>query len=199
MRAKEKIFLGYINLANCITLFGLILSLSSCFYALNGNLKLSITFLIISGICDLFDGVVARKLKRSESEKEFGIQLDTIVDVVSFGVTPVVIVFSVAGAMWYALAVYIFYIVCAVVRLAYFNTSVDINTVVQHYRGLPVTYVALVLPFAMIFRSEPISIFSLLVVGILFIFNIKIPKPRGVWYVIFPILAVIMAVLWWDL
>ena len=122
MRSKEKIILGYGNIANYITLFGLLLSLSSCFYILGANIKLSISFFIASGICDLFDGVIARKIKRTEEGKEYGIQLDTAVDVVSFGITPVIILFSIVGAVWYALLTYAFYMVCAVSRLAYFNT-----------------------------------------------------------------------------
>jgi len=177
----------------------LFFSLSSCFFVLNENLKLSITFLIVSGICDLFDGAVAKKIKRTDGEKEFGIQLDTVVDVVSFGVTPAIIVFATANASWYALSVYIFYIMCAVARLAYFNTSADINTAVKYYRGLPVTYIALILPCVMIFGSPPASVASLFVAGILFIFNIKIPKPRGIWYGIFPVLAIVMSILWWIL
>ena len=69
MREKKKWFLGYADLANCITMFGLLLSLSSGFFALGGNIKLSITFLIAAGICDLFDGVIARKIKRTNEER----------------------------------------------------------------------------------------------------------------------------------
>ena len=199
MQPKRKLFLGHINIANCITLLGLILSLSSCFFALIENIKLSITFLIAAGICDLFDGVIARKIKRTNEEKDFGIQLDTVVDVVSFGITPAVIVFTTFDVSWYALVIYAFYIICAVTRLAYFNTSVNINTVVKYYRGLPVTYIALILPCVMIFRSSLASVISLFVVGILYIFNINVPKPRGIWYAIFPITAIIMTILWWVL
>ena len=199
MRTKEKIFLGYVNMANCITLLGLIFALSGCFFALSGNIKLSMIFLISAGICDLFDGVIAGKIKRTDVEKEFGVQLDTVVDVVSFGVTPAVIVYIAAGASWYALIIYAFYVVCAVTRLAYFNTSADINTPIQYYRGLPVTYIALILPSVMIFGSELASVLSLLVAGIFFILNIKIPKPRGIWYAIFPAAAVVLSILWWIL
>lgn len=199
MQTKGKIFLGHGDIANYITLLGLILSLSSCFCALNGNIQLSVTFFIVSGICDLFDGAVARRIKRTDWEKEFGVQLDTVADVVSFGAAPVIIVFATAGKSWYALAAYAFYIVCAVIRLAHFNTSVNINTSITHYQGLPVTYIALILPIAMIFRSAPASVLTLFIVGILFILYIKIPKPQGIWYVIFPALAVALSVLWWIL
>ena len=190
LRTKEKIILGYGNIANYITLFGLLLSLSSCFFALGANIKLSVSFFIASGICDLFDGVVARKIKRTDSEKEYGIQLDTVVDVVSFGVAPVIIMFSIVGAAWYALLIYAFYIVCAVSRLAYFNTSAVPNTPMSYYRGLPVTYIALILPIVLLFHSVIARIITLAVVGMLFVLNIKVPKPHGVWYILFPVIAI---------
>lgn len=199
MRRKKKYFLGYINIANCITIFGLLLSLSSAFFALGGNLKLSITLFVAAGICDLFDGVVARKIKRTDEEEKFGIQLDTVVDVVSFGVTPAIIVFSAVGASWYALVVCAFYVMCAVTRLAYFNSSTDIRIPIQHYQGLPVTYIALILPIGMILDFAIANVLTLFVAGTLFILNVKVPKPRGIWYAVFPILAIVLSVLWWIL
>lgn len=197
MRTKKV--LGYGNLANYITLLGLIVSLSSCFFALNENLKVSVILLIAAGICDLFDGVIARKIKRTDLEKEFGIQLDTAADVVSFGITSAVIVYSDAGAAWYALAVYVFYVVCAVIRLAYYNTSAVSSGTSAYYHGLPVTYIALILPIILLFHIPLVSIIALGIVGALFILNIKIPKPRGVWYVLFPVFAAVLIALWWCL
>ena len=199
MRAKRKIFLGSGNIANCITLAGLLFSVAGCFFALGGKLRLSMSCLIASGICDLFDGAVARKIKRSDWEKAFGIQLDTVVDVVSFGVAPVLIVYSVAGSAWYMLVVYAFYMLCAVTRLAYFNTTVGVNTHIKHYSGLPVTYISLILPAVLLLRSGLASVAALFVAALLFVLNIKIPKPRGVWYVILPLVAAALAALWWLL
>ena len=195
----NKCFLGYANIANCITMFGLLLSLSSGVFALGGNIKLSMTLFIAAGICDLFDGAIARKIKRSDDEKKYGIQLDTTVDVVSFGVIPAVIVLSAVGSAWYTHTICAFYVLCAVTRLSYFGATADENTEVTHYRGLPVTYIALILPIVMIFGSAIAAVATLFVVGTLFILNIKIPKPHGIWYAIFPILAIVLSVLWWLL
>ena len=187
------------NAANVITLLGLMLSLESCFLVLGGNLRLSIIFLIASGICDLFDGVVAGKIDRTDREKEFGIQLDTTVDVVSFGVTPVIILYAAASTESIALVVYIFYIMCTVIRLARFNTTTNVNIRVMYYRGLPVTYIALILPLAMLINSAIFSVVTLLCVGVLYILDVRVPKPRGIWYAIFPALAIILSLLWWFL
>jgi len=196
MRGK-RLLIGYINIANAITLIGMLLSLSSGFFALSGNIKLSIIFLIFAGICDLFDGVVARKIKRTDDEKKYGALLDTTVDTVSFGVVPAVIVLSADWSAWYALVICAFYMICTVTRLSYFGTTTDTNTDVKHYHGLPVTYISLILPIVMIFGSAIASVLTLLLVGTLFILNIKVPKPRGIWYAVFPVLAIVLSVLWW--
>lgn len=196
MQTKEKMVIGYWNWANYITLLGLTFSLLSCFFVLSGNVNLSIISLVISGICDLFDGAIARKIKRTDSEKEFGVQLDTVVDVVSFGITPIIIAFSTVSTAWYALVIYTFYAACAVIRLAYFNTTTVSNVTAKYYYGLPVTYIALILPIVLLFHSALASIIALAATGILFILNIKIPKPRGIWYAIFPIIAVVLIILW---
>ena len=199
MQTKKKLFLGCGNLANYITYTGLLFSIAGCFFALYGNMALGVSCLVVSGMCDLFDGLVARRLKRTDWEKQFGIALDTVVDVVSFGVTPVIIAFSAAGSSWYMLAACAVYILCAVTRLAYFNTTVDVKSGMKFYRGLPVTYISLILPAVMLFGSATANVVTLFVVAILFILNIKIPKPRGIWYGIFPLLAAALIVLWWVL
>jgi len=199
-RPKKRIVLGYANIANLITLAGLLCSLAACFFAFEGNLPLCMTLLIASGLCDLFDGVVARKLKRTGLEQNFGLQLDTVVDMVSFGVAPALVVFAVADATWYALLIYAFFIVCATVRLAYFNATADAATPTTHYRGLPVTCIAFILPIVMLFHSEIASLVALAVFGILFMLYFKLPKPRGViWNILIPALSAVLITLWWWL
>jgi len=198
MRAS-KLFIGYYNSANAITLLGLFSALASCFFALNSDLKLAVYFLITAGICDLFDGVIARKIKRTSEEKSFGVQLDTIVDVVSFCVVPTIIVYSQAGAVWYTLLIYVFYITSGVIRLAYFNTLAESSSSTKYYSGLPVTYISLILPIVLLFHSNIITITALGIVGLLFVINIKIQKPRGIWYILFPLIAFGLIILWWCL
>ena len=158
---------------------------------------MSVTLLIISGMCDMVDGFVAKKLKRTYLEKQFGIQLDTVVDVISFGITPVIIVFSTVRTTWYALLVYVFYVICAAIRLAYFNTTAAPDKPTIFYRGLPVTCIALILPVVLLFQSVRVSIVTFATVAILYILNIKMPKPRGVWYIVFLVIAAALITLWW--
>ncbi|MFQ7000026.1 MAG: hypothetical protein ACLRRH_01540 [Clostridium sp.] len=85
-----------------------------------------------------------------------------------------------------------------ITRLGWFNITTDGST--KYYNGLPVTYSALILPvfyviFFKILKLEFIAGMILpliyILIAILFILNIKIKKPTGVWYIIFSILAVI--------
>ena len=191
---KRLPILWYSNAANYVTMFGCLLSLASCYFAVSGNLKLSVTCFILAGVCDLFDGFVARKIQRTDEEKKFGIALDTVVDVVSFAVTPVVIVCCVEGMPWYSLIIGAFYIAAAVVRLAYFTAS----THPEHrkwYAGLPVTYIALILPIVLLIGWSPLILAAVLVTGVLFVVGVPIPKPRGVWYGVFPVIAIALIVL----
>jgi len=199
LKPKENIFIGYGNAANYITFLGLIFSLACCFFAIRKNIPMSVTFLIASGICDLFDGFVARKIKRTDAEKSYGIHLDTVVDVICFGIAPVILVFSTTGASWYKLLIYVFYTTCAVTRLAYFNTTAMPDTPVKYYRGLPVTSISLILPFVLLFHSIQVNLITLAIVGMLYILNVKVPKARGIWYVLFPVMAVGLIVIWWVL
>ena len=80
--------------------------------------------------------------------------------------------------------------------MAYFNTFADTDAPVKYYQGLPVTYISLILPIVLLFSSRAAAIITLGIVGALFIINIKIPKPRGIWYILFPLIAVGLVVLW---
>ena len=154
----------------------------------------------------MFDGTVARACKRSDLEKKFGIQLDSLVDTVSFGVFPIILGISMGFTSKLNILVYIIYGLAAVIRLAYFNVLAEEKTVfnkkkkekVSYYFGLPVTSIAIILPFTYnlnIFMHPRVFIKAyplvMLMTAILFVLNIKIKKPTGLWYVICSILAVI--------
>ncbi|MDR2903036.1 MAG: CDP-alcohol phosphatidyltransferase family protein [Clostridiales bacterium] len=186
-------FIGHYNKANLLTLLGLLFSLSGGFFALQKNWRLAVILLICAGVCDLFDGVIARRLTRTAEEKAFGVQFDTVVDVVSFCVVPAVIVHAQTGAAWVCAV----YIACGLIRLAYFNTIAEARGPVAHYQGVPVTYISLVLPIMLLFHHDIVTISTLAVMAVLYIANIKIPKPRGVWYIVFPLMAVVFAAVWW--
>ena len=83
---NKSVILTYIGLT--ISVLGIMLVL------FDADLKYVMICLIVAGICDLFDGTVARRCKRTKEEKEFGIQIDSLADTVNFLCLPVVIMLS---------------------------------------------------------------------------------------------------------
>ena len=157
-----------------------------------GNNDIACVCLMIAGICDLFDGYVARAMKRTEDEKEFGIELDSLADVISFVALPVMIVLS-YGFSWFNILASIAFCICGVARLAFFNKDAKKKDgAVKFYHGLPVTFTALILPvgyvFARSFEMANMKDFLSIIIAIIAFLNIydfKIPKPRGIAYGVF--------------
>lgn len=187
--------IGFYNYTVILTYLGLLSSVTGIFLACGvGNLpaspKYAIVCLMISGLCDMFDGKVARTCKkRTEQEKQFGIQIDSLCDLVCFGILPSVIGYSVGMKNWLDIPVLIFFPLCAVIRLAYFNVTEELrqkktSEVRKVYEGLPVTSVALILPLLFSFRNDiGTEIFPavygivLSVIAIAFITRFRIKKP----------------------
>lgn len=191
--------IGKWNKTVILTYIGVIISIIGMYFALNCKFNYAYSCLIISGICDLFDGKVARMFKRTKEEEQFGIQIDSLADMVSFILFPIIIYMSMGITSWYAIIVYAIFALCGIARLAYFNIDVKEekqDQPIKFYRGLPVTYVALIMPlFELIVRWLNLNFLYLIemfIISILFILNIKVIKPKGIAYAIFGVLAIIM-------
>lgn len=162
----------------------------------------AICCLIFAGICDLFDGAYARRCKRTDEEKAFGIQLDSLADVVNFIAFPIVIFIGMGFVEPFYIVLYAFFAICGIARLAYFNVNAQ-EVLKGYYRGLPVTFTALILSFIYGLKFivseqifEVVFAISLAAIGALNIANIKVKKPRGIAYVFFSLMAVILLVLY---
>lgn len=168
---------------------------------------IAILCLMISGLCDMFDGRVARtKKKRTDEERNFGIQLDSLSDLVCFGVLPAMIGYSIGLSKSFLIPLIIFYPLAALIRLAYFNVleiTRNSNTPVKEYTGLPVTSSALIFPFIFIFKKLLASYFVpvygavLFIVGVLFITKFKIKKPdlkTMLWFVVIGVIEIILII-----
>ena len=192
---NKSVILTYIGLT--ISVLGIMLVLFDI------DLKYVMICLIVAGICDLFDGTVARRCKRTKEEKEFGIELDSLVDVMSFIALPLVILFSINSSLLF-IPIAIIYAIFAIARLAYFNIkNADGNKAIKSYIGLPATYAALVFPLVFLLsylleNSLFIIIYNVitLLVSILFITKVKIPKPRLVSSIILLLIAIIVSIIY---
>lgn len=199
-------FIGFYGVSVILTYIGLAFSVVGMTLAFLGHIPAAIMCLILSGVCDMFDGTVARACNRTEREKKFGVQIDSLVDTVSFGVFPIVLGICMGFTSRLNIVVYVIYALAAVIRLAYFNVLSEETSVFNKkkkqkesfYFGLPVTSIAIILPFTYnlnIFMHPSIFVKAyplvMLATAILFVLNIKIKKPTGIWYVICSILAAI--------
>ena len=196
---------GKWNKSVILTYAGLLLAVLGIFLAFTAE-KITYSFccLMVAGICDLFDGMVARRCKRTEEEKMFGIELDSLVDVVSFISLPVCIFIALGFTSVWHLIIYLVYALFGVARLAYFNiATADSEKAVKYYIGLPVTYTALIFPLLYLLSAVftdavfvPVFTCGIVVVSVLEIVKIKVPKPKGIWYGIFGIMAIGMLVIY---
>src|SRR5436309_12668177 len=90
--------------------------------AFNGNFRWAGWFIVFSGILDMLDGRVARL---SNTGSRFGAELDSLVDVISFGVAPALLIYFLdfASAGQAAWIFCYFYVMAAAIRLARFNVT----------------------------------------------------------------------------
>ena len=180
-------FIGNYSKSACVTYLGTISSVIGIIVAMKQRIKTAIVCLVISGICDMFDGKIARKEKnRTEAAKNYGVEIDSLSDTICFVVLPTIIFYQMGMNHWYNFAVYILYVLAGIIRLAYFNISTSNSEPIKKYTGLPVTSAAIIMPMvylmSFIFDKAIYNIIATIImgiVGVLFISNIKIPKPKG--------------------
>ena len=109
-------------LPNILTLAGVCLGISSIKFAIDGSFGLAVNLILIAAILDALDGRIARLIKGTS---EFGKELDSLTDFVSFGIAPVFILYfwelNNYGKLGWAIT--LIYSVCCVLRLARFNLT----------------------------------------------------------------------------
>ena len=182
-------FIGFYDYTVILTYLSLVSAVFGIIQAANGAYTPAIIALCVCGICDGFDGTVARSKKnRTDDEKAFGIQIDSLCDVVSFGIFPAFLCYCMGTNGIFGILCTCAYSLCAMIRLAFFNvlegkrqqTEGGCNNV---YRGLPVTTISILLPFIYLFHNMiPEQIFVVLLhillvlVAFLFILDFKVKK-----------------------
>ncbi|HHW93925.1 MAG TPA: hypothetical protein GX734_05465 [Clostridiaceae bacterium] len=206
MREKLPIF-GFANRAMPVTFAAVTCGLVGTWLALCGRVDAGMICLMMSGIFDMFDGPIARGKKgRVADEKRFGIELDSLSDVINFGFVPILLLFASGLDAWYYIPIFLLYLLAGIVRLAYFNVmalrSMESAMSLDHYVGVPITSAAGVFPlFWLIARSLPALYAKALlavvmsIMAVLFVSPIRIPKVRKRYYplVLLYILALVIA------
>ena len=184
-------FIGFYDYTVILTYTSLVSAVLGMVFAHKGAFGAAMLCLFLSGFCDAFDGTVARtKKNRTEDEKAFGIQLDSLVDVVSFGVAPAFACYCMGVKSALGIAILCVYCICAVSRLGFFNVQEAKRQQVEsgsnkYYRGLPVTNSAAIFPmYYLLHNILPANIFTAglyilaATTAFLFVLDFRVKKPK---------------------
>jgi phosphatidylserine synthase len=184
--------LGSFRLANALTYASLSCGVGALSAAIQGNQAACGALLATAVVCDTFDGQFARRLRRASrdtaSRTEFGGELDSLVDAVTFGAMPVVcagLLFDANGFFWWA-AVFV-YICCAVTRLGFYNLTARATTNPRpDFVGLPSPVAALFWSSALLFDPHSALLVVLAVsMGAAMIAPFRIARPTGAGLLVF--------------
>ncbi len=147
-------------LPNILTLGGVCLGISSIKFSIDGNYSLAVIFILFAAILDALDGRVARLIKGTS---DFGKELDSLTDFVSFGIAPVFILYfwdlNNYGRLGWAIT--LIYSVCCVLRLARFNlTKINENQLWKNnfFEGVPSPAGGLLILMPLIFELSSIEL-----------------------------------------
>lgn len=163
-----------IKLADYVTLANFVCGFLSIIFAVQNQFRLSAVLILLAVLFDFLDGRVARMTK---TNNEFGKQLDSLCDAVSFGVAPALLAYSLGLDDLKALVVLTFFASCGILRLARFNTLK-----IKGFMGVPITTNGLVFPIlylALSFFGYAFNDYYLilyLVMGFLMISDLRIKK-----------------------
>ena len=146
-------------LPNILTLAGVCLGISSIKFSIDGNFSLAVIFILFAAILDALDGRVARLIKGTS---EFGKELDSLTDFVSFGIAPVLILYfwelKNYGKLGWAIT--LIYSVCCVLRLARFNLTKMNNQEIwknNYFEGVPSPAGGILILFPLIFELAQLN------------------------------------------
>ncbi len=183
--------IGFYNYSVIVTYLGVISSMIGISLACNGIFDGAILCLALAGACDTFDGKIARATKNRTHEMEiFGVQIDSLCDMVCFGVTPAVICYQMGLKSVAGICCEIFFVLCGVIRLAYFNMLEELKhskpasaDEKKYYHGLPITSITIIFPVVYMFRTLLDGHFTILLavmllfVGFFYILDFRLKKP----------------------
>jgi CDP-diacylglycerol--serine O-phosphatidyltransferase len=147
-------------LPNLLTLIGVCLGISSIKFALDQNYNLAVIFLIFAALLDTLDGRIARLIKGTS---EFGKELDSLTDFVSFGIAPAFILYfwelkNYGKIGW---AITLIFSVCCVLRLARFNLtkiSEDAEWKRNYFEGIPSPAGAILILLPLIYELSELQL-----------------------------------------
>ena len=200
MKDKQQVnVLSFVkDLPNICSLIGLLSAVLGMYFAIAGNFEAAIIAVLWAVLFDWYDGIIARKMRgRTKIQGVFGAQLDSMIDIVSFGILPAIILLSYGNYnVWFIPGAFVI-IATSAIRLSYFSVYGLIDS--KTYKGLALDNNLLILAFVFLFESFfEYSTFSILIYVILMLLSalnlssIPIPKFGGRWSYVLVIYVIAM-------
>lgn len=194
------------DLPNICSLVGLFCAVLGIYFAVLGNFPAAMIGLLWAVFFDWSDGIIARRMPgRTDEQRTFGGQLDSLIDIVSFGICPAVILLSYGQfSPWFIPGAFII-VAAGVIRLSYFNVFGLVGE--STYMGLAFDNNAIILAFIFLFNGlvsqtafTVILYVSLMVLAILNVASIRTPKLTGRWYYALSVYTVVLTLIYgWQL
>ena len=190
------------DLPNICSLVGLLCAVLSMYFSISGNFPAAMIGMLWAVFFDWGDGIIARKIKnRTDQQRAFGGQLDSFIDIISFGICPAVLLLSYGAFGWLFLPGAFIIVATSAIRLSYFNIFglVDNST----YVGLALDNNVLIL--AVVFLLDGLispAVFSIVLYAMLMIlagFNLsssRTPKFAGRWFYILTAYVLLLTIIY---
>ena len=176
------------DLPNICSLAGLLCAVLGIYYAILGNFPVAIIGVLWAVLFDWGDGIIARQMAgRTDHHRAFGGQLDSLIDIISFGVFPAIFLLSYGNfSPWFLPGAFLI-VAASAIRLSYFNIFGLLDD--KTYMGLALDNNVLILAFVFLFEGFinhtvfSIILYSLLMVFLVFNFApVRTPTFAGKWF-----------------
>ena len=176
------------DLPNICSLAGLLCAVIGIYFVILGNFPVAIIGILWAVLFDWADGIIARQITgRTDHQRAFGGQFDSLIDIVSFGVFPAIFLLSYGKfSPWFLPGAFLI-VAASAIRLSYFNIFGLIDD--KTYRGLALDNNVLILAFVFLFEGFiNHTVFSIILYALLMVFlvfnltPIRTPKFAGKWF-----------------
>jgi CDP-diacylglycerol--serine O-phosphatidyltransferase len=190
------------DLPNICSLAGLLCAVLGIYYAILGNFPVAIIGVLWAVLFDWADGIIARQITgRTDHHRAFGGQLDSLIDIVSFGVFPAVFLLSYGNFSPWFLPGAFFIVATSAIRLSYFNIFGLIDD--KTYMGLALDNNVIILAFVFLFEGFiNHTVFSVILYALLMVFTVlnvapvRTPKFAGKWFYVLMVYTLVLTVIY---
>ncbi len=199
---QTKMLSFAMDLPNVCSLAGLLCAVLGIYYAILGNFPVAIIGALWAVLFDWADGIIARQLTgRTDHHRAFGSQLDSLIDIVSYGVFPAIFLLSYGKfSPWFLPGAFLI-VATSAIRLSYFNIFGLIDD--KTYMGLALDNNIIILAFVFLFESFfNHTVFSIILYMLLMVFlvlnlaPVRTPKFAGKWFYVLMVYTLVLTVIY---